>query len=140
MAGLDVVAGWGDWFRRIREAGGSDRVPAMQAIDRATLASLLATLNRMTTVPLGEARDHLPEYVADVERTPDRVVITRHGHPAAVLISPEELEGLEITIEALADPETMKNVRDAEDAIARGETYDEAAVRAALARRRAASV
>jgi prevent-host-death family protein len=93
----------------------------------------------MTTVPLGDARDHLSEYVSDVERTHDRVVITRHGQPAAVLISPEELEGLEITIEALSDPETMKNVREAEAAIARGETYDESAVRAAFARRRAAN-
>jgi len=49
----------------------------------------------MTSVPLGEAKNRLSEYVTDVERTHDRVLITRHGHPAAVLISPEDLAALE---------------------------------------------
>ena len=52
---------------------------------------VLATMAGMTAVPLGEARDRLSEYVADVERTHERVTITRHGHPAAVLISADDL-------------------------------------------------
>jgi antitoxin YefM len=35
----------------------------------------------MTTVPLGEAKDNLAEYVTSVERTHDRIVVTRHGRP-----------------------------------------------------------
>lgn len=49
----------------------------------------------MTAVPLGEARNQLSEYVADVERTHERVTITRHGHPAAVLISVDDLASTE---------------------------------------------
>lgn len=58
----------------------------------------------MATVPLGDARNHLSEYVADVERTHERVTITRHGRPAAVLISADELASIEETLEVLRTP------------------------------------
>ena len=58
----------------------------------------------MTTVPLGEAKDRLSEYVSGVERTHDRVTITRHGRTAAVLISAEDLAALEETVDILATP------------------------------------
>lgn len=53
---------------------------------------------------LGEAKDHLSEYVSGVERTHDRVAITRHGHVAAVLISADDLAALEETVNILATP------------------------------------
>jgi len=52
----------------------------------------------MTSVPIGKAKARLSEYIADVERTHERVLITRRGHPAAVLISPEDLAALEETV------------------------------------------
>lgn len=58
----------------------------------------------MASVPLGEVRNRLSEYVSDVERTHARITITRHGHPAAVLISSDELAALEETIEVLRTP------------------------------------
>src|SRR6476659_6628203 len=58
----------------------------------------------MTSVPLGEARDRLSEFVAEVERTNERVTITRHGHPAAVLISADDLASIEQTLEILGHP------------------------------------
>jgi Antitoxin Phd_YefM, type II toxin-antitoxin system len=38
----------------------------------------------MTTVALGEAKDKLSEYVTSVERTHDRIVVTRHGRPLSL--------------------------------------------------------
>lgn len=58
----------------------------------------------MTAVPLGDARDRLSEYVSEVERTHERVTITRHGHPAAVLISADDLAAIEETLEILGTP------------------------------------
>lgn len=58
----------------------------------------------MTTVPLGEAKDRLSEYVSGVERTHDRVTITRHGRTSAVLISADDLAALEETISILTTP------------------------------------
>jgi len=55
----------------------------------------------MTTVRLGEARNRLSEYIADVEHTHERVTITRHGHPAVVLISADDLASIEESLEIL---------------------------------------
>ena len=66
----------------------------------------------MTAVPLGEARDRLSEYVAEVERTHERVTITRHGHPAAVLISADDLAAIEDTLEILGTPGAAEAIRE----------------------------
>ena len=58
----------------------------------------------MTAVPLGDARDRLSEYVSEVARTHQRVTITRHGPPAAVLISADDLAAFEETLEILGTP------------------------------------
>jgi len=55
----------------------------------------------MTTVPLAEAKNRLSEYDSDVERTHDRVTITRHGRTAAVLVSADDLSALEETVDVL---------------------------------------
>lgn len=66
----------------------------------------------MTAVPLGEARDKLSEYVSDVERTHERVTITRHGTPAAVLISVDDLASIEETLAILGTPGAVQAVRE----------------------------
>ena len=50
----------------------------------------------------------------------DRVVLTRHGRPAAVIISPDELESLEETLELLSDSTALRKLRSAEAAVAEG--------------------
>lgn len=65
-----------------------------------------------SAVPLGEARDRLSEYVADVERTHERVTITRHGHPAAVLISADDLAPIEETLEILGTPGAAQAIQE----------------------------
>ena len=66
----------------------------------------------MTAVPLGEARNELSRYVSDVARTHERVTITRHGQPAAVLISADDLAGLEETLELLRTPGVVDAVQE----------------------------
>ena len=66
----------------------------------------------MSAVPLGEARNRLSEYVAEVERTHERVTITRHGHPAAVLISVDDLASIEETLEILGTPGAVQAIRE----------------------------
>ncbi len=66
----------------------------------------------MTAVPLGEARNHLSEYVADVERTHERVTITRHGRPTAVLLSVDDLASIEETLEILRTPGALEALRE----------------------------
>lgn len=78
----------------------------------------------MTAVPLGEARDRLSEYVADVERTHDRVTITRHGRPAAVLISADDLASIEETLEILGTPGAVQAIREGQADAASGRFED----------------
>ncbi len=75
----------------------------------------------MTTEPLRNARDHLSELVDRVEREHDRVVITRNGRDAAVLISTEDLQQLEETLSVLSDPEALADIREADAAYQRGD-------------------
>ena len=57
-------------------------------------------------------RAHLPEMVAVLgKKKRDRVIITRNGSASAVLVSPEELE----TLEVLADKKLMLSLLKAEE-------------------------
>ena len=84
----------------------------------------------MTTVPLGEAKDRLSEYVSGVERTHDRVMITRHGHPAAVLVAADDLAALEETVNILATPGASEAIAEGVADIEAGRVVDNEALRA----------
>lgn len=75
----------------------------------------------MTTTSLRDIRDHLSDYVDRVEREHDRIVLTRNGRAAAVLISPEDLAQLEETIDVLRDQQALADIREADEAYARGD-------------------
>lgn len=71
--------------------------------------------------PLRAVRDHLSEVIDRVEHQHERVVITRNGRDAAVLLSPEDLAELEETIDVLSDSEALADIREADLAYARGD-------------------
>jgi len=75
----------------------------------------------MSTESLRTVRDHLSEVVDRVQRQHERVVITRNGQAAAVLLSPEDLAQLEETVSVLTDPEALADIREADEAYARGD-------------------
>jgi prevent-host-death family protein len=63
------------------------------------------------TVPFTEAKAHLSELVDKVVGEHERFILTRNGRPAAVLLSPDELEALEETVEILQDPKLLESLR-----------------------------
>lgn len=69
-------------------------------------------------VPISEVKTRLSELVERIEREHGRVVITRHGRPAAVLLSVDDLESLEETLEIMSDPKLMAGIREAREEIA----------------------
>lgn len=83
----------------------------------------------MTTISLASVKARLSSFVDSVEATHERVVITRNGEPAAVLISPADLESLEETIALLSDPDAMEEINEARRGIAMGEVVGVEAVR-----------
>jgi len=75
----------------------------------------------MSTQSLRDVRDHLSEVIDRVEHQHDRVVVTRNGKPAAVILSPEDLAQLEETIDVLGNSEALADIREADAAYARGD-------------------
>ena len=70
---------------------------------------------------LREVKNRLSEVVDQVEREHDRVVITRHGKAAAVVISTDDLESLEETLKVVSRPKLVDQVRDSLAELAAGE-------------------
>jgi antitoxin YefM len=73
------------------------------------------------TLPLAEVKAKFSEMVDRVEHTHDRITVTRNGRRAAVLISAEELESLEDSLDLLSDPEAMAELRESAQALAAGD-------------------
>ncbi|MCA0297004.1 MAG: type II toxin-antitoxin system Phd/YefM family antitoxin [Actinobacteria bacterium] len=63
------------------------------------------------SMALKDVKDHLSEVVDQVEREHNRVVITKHGRPAAVVLSIDDLASIEETLEIAARPELMQQIR-----------------------------
>jgi prevent-host-death family protein len=87
-------------------------------------------------VPLGEAKAHLSELVSRVGIQHERVTITVHGVPSAVLVAPHDLEAMEETIAVLSDPAMLRALAEADAELARGEGENEDMLRAAMRARR----
>lgn len=89
----------------------------------------------MTVMPFTDARNRLSELIDEVERTHERVEITRHGHSVAVLVSPDDLAALEETVEVLSSPEAMRQLAESRAAIAAGDVLDASQLATLMARR-----
>lgn len=76
------------------------------------------------TVPFSEARASLSELLDYVGATQDHVVITRNGKPVAVLMSMDEFESWEETVEILSDDETMAALKRSEEDVRAGRVHD----------------
>jgi antitoxin YefM len=72
------------------------------------------------TLPLADVKARLSEIVDRVASEHDRVLITRRGHPAAVLMSPDDLAALEETLDLLSQPGAVDDIRRAEAGIDSG--------------------
>lgn len=89
----------------------------------------------MVVLAFTDARNRLSELIDDVERTHERVEITRHGHAVAVLISPDDLAALEETLDVLSSPEAMRQLAESREAIAAGDVLDAEDLAALMAKR-----
>jgi len=65
----------------------------------------------MKTLPLSEVKMKLSQLIEEVHSRDERIIITRNGKPAAVLVSPDEAESWEETTAIQADAELMAEIR-----------------------------
>jgi antitoxin YefM len=96
----------------------------------------LVILVTMTTLPLGEVKAHLSELVGRVHDQHERVTVTVHGRPSAVLVAVEDLEALEETLAILRDPATMRRLAESDAELARGEEVSVEELAEAVRRRK----
>ena len=75
----------------------------------------------MTILSVSEAKARLNELARLAHGQHERFTLTRNGTPEAVLLSVDDLEGLETTLEVLADPASMAASDSAMAAIERAE-------------------
>ena len=87
------------------------------------------------TLPLAEIKAHLSEIVDRIEHEHDRVVLTRNGRAAAVIMSPDDLEALEDTLALLSDPTALEEIDRARKDVARGKVITAEELRAKYLRR-----
>jgi antitoxin YefM len=91
----------------------------------------------MSTQSLAAVKAHFSQVIDEVAGTHERVTVTKNGSPVAVILAVEDYESLIETLEILSDPRAVAEIRQAESRMRKGEAYDEAQIRAALAARRA---
>lgn len=118
-------------LRRGREEGAGTASRARTL----TLRSFLVILLTMTTMPLGEVKMHLSELVSRVHDHHERVTVTVHGRPSAVLLATEDLERLEETLAILRDTETVSRLAASDTELARGESVSADELADAMRRR-----
>ena len=88
---------------------------------------------------MAEVKAHLSEIVGRVSSQHDRVTVTVHGRPSAVLLSPDDLDALEETIAVLSDTDSLRQLAASDAELARGEGESEQSLAAAMRRRGASA-
>lgn len=80
------------------------------------------TMNTKTTISISEARKKIFEIAKEVQKPSNYYTLTEKGRPRVVLMSAEEFESWQETLETMHDfPNLEKDVKETEEAIKNGE-------------------
>ena len=74
----------------------------------------------MRTLPLSEVKARLSEIAEEVDRTHERLTVTKNGRDYLIIMSAEDMAEIEATLELLADPEAIAEVQQSKREIAEG--------------------
>ena len=93
----------------------------------------------MSVLPLAEVKSHLSQLISRVAGHHERVTVTVHGRPSAVLVAVDDLESLEETIAVLCESDTVRQLVASEAELARGDAEGEVELTEAMRHRRASA-
>ncbi|MCK4462775.1 MAG: type II toxin-antitoxin system Phd/YefM family antitoxin [Candidatus Omnitrophica bacterium] len=71
-------------------------------------------------ISLKELRPNLPKIIKEIDSKMDRFIVTKRGRPVALMISIDDYESLLETLDILSDKKLMKNIKQAESDIKKG--------------------
>lgn len=77
-----------------------------------------------TFIPITQAKARLLDVVRQIHDTNDTVAITKNGVPEAVILSMAKFEGFLETIDILADPEIMRQLKGSAKDVKEGRLID----------------
>jgi antitoxin YefM len=80
----------------------------------------------MRTLPLSAVKAKLSEIADEVDRTHERVLITKNGRDYVVLLAAEDLASIEATLQLLTDTAAQDRLRQAAAELADEGTLDRA--------------
>lgn len=84
--------------------------------------TLTVLMDTKTTIPISEARKKIFQIAEEVQKPNTHYTLTENGRPKAVLISAEEFESWQETLEVMKDfPDLEKDIKEADRAIKNGE-------------------
>lgn len=84
--------------------------------------------NLKSTLSASQARTNFYTILSDVGKKSKRYTITKNGTAQAIVLSPEEVESWEETMEILANEELVRDIRQGLDDIKEGRTISHEAL------------
>ena len=82
---------------------------------RWTDVGVMYILKYMKFFSMAEARANFAKLIDSAEQTHERLVITRNGEPAAILLGIDDYEGMNDLLDIYSNPETQKRIQEALD-------------------------
>ena len=79
-------------------------------------------IDMVNTITLKELRTGLPLVIKDIDTKLDRYIVTKRGKPVAIMMSPDDYEGLLETIDILSDREIARRIKKAKREIRENKT------------------
>ncbi len=76
-----------------------------------------------STLTASDARTNFYDLADEASKNSRRFTITLHGKPSVVIMSLDEVESLEETIDVMSDPELVESIRRGEEDIKAGRVY-----------------
>lgn len=89
----------------------------------------------MRTLPLSAVKAKLSEIADEVDRTHDRVLVTKNGRDYVVLLAAEDLASIEATLQLLTDLNAQDRLRTAQAELEGGRQLGRAEVTSMVERR-----
>ena len=77
-----------------------------------------------TIISISEARKNIFKIARDVQKPDNYYILTENGRAKAVIMSAEEFEAWQETVEIMADPGLMKEINEAEKDFKAGKFRD----------------
>ena len=121
LFGTGPWASVGHRTQRFRELRRTHPVTTTAHRCRGCRSRKCGTIVAMLTESLRTVRDRFSDFVERVNSQHEHIVIARNGTPAAVLLSPEDLESLEETLAILTEPGALEAIAQAEREVTDGD-------------------